>query len=209
VPPSEDAEALAGDLRARLRETVEPASQGLVFVPTRRLALDASVGATNFGEYFTYFSFFIVVSALLLALLFFRLGIEGRLRQIGILRAAGYTTGHVRRMLMAEAGALAIAGSVIGVAGAVAYAHLIVYALTTWWVGAVGTTLLEVHVSPISLVAGASAAWRLPSCAWRSRSAPWPDGRRARSSAPSRSSRPPGPSRPACGARAVWRRPPA
>jgi putative ABC transport system permease protein len=155
VPPSEDAEALAGDLRARLRETVEPASQGLVFVPTRRLALESSTGATNFGEYFTYFSFFIVVSALLLALLFFRLGIEGRLRQIGILRAAGYTTGHVRRMLMAEAGALAIAGSVIGVAGAVAYAHLIVYALTTWWVGAVGTTLLEVHVSPISLVAGA------------------------------------------------------
>jgi putative ABC transport system permease protein len=155
VPRSADAEPVAEALRARLRETVEPSSQGLVLVPTRRLALDASVGATNFGEYFTYFSFFIVVSALLLAILFFRLGIEGRLRQIGILRAAGYTTAHVRWMLLAEAGALAVAGSLIGVAGAVGYAHLIVYGLTTWWVGAVGTTLLEVHVRPISLVAGA------------------------------------------------------
>ena len=55
-----------------------------------RLALDASAGATDFGEYFTYFSFFLVVSALMLAVLFFRLGIEQRLRQMGILRAAGY-----------------------------------------------------------------------------------------------------------------------
>ena len=57
----------------------------------RRLALDASRGATDFGEYFTYFSFFIVVAALLLVVLFFRLGIEQRLRQIGVLRATGYT----------------------------------------------------------------------------------------------------------------------
>jgi putative ABC transport system permease protein len=155
VPPAEEPAAVAEALRQRLQETVEPASEGLVLVPTRRLALDASTGTTNFGEYFTYFSFFIVVSALLLALLFFRLGIEGRLRQIGILRAAGYTTAHVRRMLMAEAGALALAGSLLGVAGAVGYAHLIVYGLTTWWVDAVGTTLLEVHVRPLSLMAGA------------------------------------------------------
>ena len=110
----------------------------------------------DFGEYFTYFSFFIVVSALLLAMLFFRLGVEQRLRQIGILRAAGFTVAHVRWMLLAEAALLALAGSVLGVAGAIAYAHLIVYGLRTWWVGAVGTTLLNVHVTPPSLLLGAA-----------------------------------------------------
>jgi ABC-type lipoprotein release transport system permease subunit len=150
------AAALADSLRARLRETVAPLSQGLALVPSRELALTASAGATNFGEYFTYFSFFIVVSALLLTVLFFRLGVEQRLRQLGILRASGYTSAHIRSLLLSEAALLAACGSLLGLAGAIGYAHLIVHGLTTWWVGAVGTSLLEVHVSPLSLAAGAA-----------------------------------------------------
>ena len=97
------------------------------------------------------------MSALLLAVLFFRLGVEQRLRQIGILRAAGFTIAHVRRLLLAEALVLATAGSALGVLGAVAYGQLIVYGLRTWWRGAVGTTLLELHVSGLSLAIGAAA----------------------------------------------------
>ena len=41
---------------------------------------------------------------------------------------------------------IALAGGVVGVAGAIAYAALVVLGLRTWWVGAVGTTLLELHV---------------------------------------------------------------
>src|SRR6185503_15240476 len=98
----------------------------------------ASNGATDFGEYFTYFSFFVVVSALLLTVLFFRLGIEQRLRQIGILRAAGFTLAHLRGLLVAEGVVLALAGSAIGMAGALGYGQVIVYGLRTWWIGAVG-----------------------------------------------------------------------
>ena len=54
--------------------------------------LDASGGATDFGEYFTYFSFFLVVSALMLAALFFKLGVEQRAREVGLLRAVGFST---------------------------------------------------------------------------------------------------------------------
>jgi putative ABC transport system permease protein len=156
VAAGQDAATLAESLRARLQQDVPPASQGLVLIPSRRLALEASAGTTNFGEYFTYFSFFLVVSAILLAMLFFRLGVEQRLRQIGILRAAGYTIAHIRRMLLTEAAIIAVIGSVIGVGGALGYAHVILYGLRTWWVGAVGTTLLDVHVNPLSLAAGAT-----------------------------------------------------
>ena len=58
---------------------------GVALYPARAAALDASQGATDFGQYFTYFSFFLMVSALMLAVLFFKLGVEQRLRQIGIL----------------------------------------------------------------------------------------------------------------------------
>ena len=64
--------------------------------------LAASRGATDFGEYFTYFSFFLVFSALMLAALFFRLGVEQRAREIGLLRSVGYTSVQVRRLFLAE-----------------------------------------------------------------------------------------------------------
>ena len=113
---------------------------GMSTCPARQLALEASAGATDFGEYFTYFSFFIVVSALLLAVLFFRLGVERRLRQIGILRAAGFTIADIRRLLLTEALLLASCGALLGVAGAIGYARHHRARLRTWWVGAVGTT---------------------------------------------------------------------
>jgi putative ABC transport system permease protein len=157
VPDAVDAVQAADRLRSVLRPLLPPQAAGVTVRDVRREALAASAGATDFGEYFTYFSFFIVASALLLTLLFFRLGVEQRLREIGILRATGFTTSQLRRLLVSEALALAIAGSVIGMAGAWIYGRLIIFGLRTWWVGAVGTTQLSMHVSSTSLAIGALA----------------------------------------------------
>lgn len=155
VPEGTVAADLASRLSAELKSSVRPEAVGVSVQPVRRLATEASVGATDFGEYFTYFSFFIVVSALLLAILFFRLGVEGRLRQIGIMRAAGFTVATIRRVMLIEAVALSAIGGAIGVVGAILYGRLIMYGLRTWWVGAVGTTELALHVTPVSLIGGA------------------------------------------------------
>ena len=152
-----DPASMATTLTAELQKTLDPAELGVVLMPARELALQASAGATDFGEYFTYFSFFLVVSALLLTIMFFRLGIEGRLRQIGILRATGFTIARVRRLFLVETLILALVGSAAGILGAIGYAHAIVFGLRTWWVGAVGTTLLSVHVNAASLMLGAGA----------------------------------------------------
>ena len=88
--PGADVEALAAEARGAFRSALDPLAVGFVVYPARALAVEASAGVTDFGLYFIYFSFFLVVSALLLASLFFRLGIEQRLREIGLLRAAGY-----------------------------------------------------------------------------------------------------------------------
>jgi putative ABC transport system permease protein len=145
----------AAALDAALRRTIDPLASGLTVQDVRAQSLEASRGATDFGQYFTYFSFFLVVSALLLAALFFKLGIEQRGREVGLLRAVGFNAPRVRRLFVAEGLALAIVGSVIGVAGAIGYASLIMTALRTWWVDAVGTTALSLHVTGISLAAGA------------------------------------------------------
>ena len=86
--------------------------------------------------------------------LFFNLGIEQRLREVGTLRAVGFSAARIRRMFVAEGLILSIAGSLAGTAGAVAYAWFLLYGLRTFWRGAVGTRLLTLHVAPDSLVAG-------------------------------------------------------
>jgi putative ABC transport system permease protein len=150
-----DAAAMVARVQSSLRDALSPQAMGIVLYPAREAALTAAQGATDFGEYFTYFSFFLVVSALMLAVLFFKLGVEQRLKQIGILRASGFTMATVRRLLLVEASVLATIGGLLGVAGAIAYGQLIVHGLRTWWVGAVGTTLLNLHVTPASLATGA------------------------------------------------------
>ena len=154
--PTGDLQAEADRLGAALRSAIDPLSVGLVVYPARAMALESSAGATDFGLYFFYFSFFLVVSALLLGSLFFRLGVEQRLSEIGLLRATGFPPAAVWRVFSREAAVLSVVGSVIGVVAAVGYAEFIMWGLRTWWVDAVGTTRLSLSVSPASLVGGAA-----------------------------------------------------
>jgi hypothetical protein len=87
------------DLELKLRERLDPLRAGIAVQSVRSESLDASRGATNFGEYFVYFSFFLVVSALLLAGLFFKLNVEKRIREVGLLRAVGLPPSSVRTPL--------------------------------------------------------------------------------------------------------------
>jgi len=151
-----------------LRAMIDPGQMGLTVIPVKARGLAASEGATDFGEYFVYFSFFLMVSALLLTGLFFKLGIEQRMREIGVLRALGFSISKIRAVFLLEGAALAVAGSVLGLAGALAYGELIVLGLRTWWIGAVGTRLISLHPSIASLAAGAltGIVTGLASIAW-------------------------------------------
>ncbi len=137
-----------------LRDSLDPAQMGLTVQSVKSESMQASRGATDFGQYFTYFSFFLVVSALLLTTLFFKLGIEQRLREIGLLRALGFSIKQVRSLFLREGLLLAVIGSFVGLIGAIVYGWAMMFGLRTWWVGAVGTTLLRLHVSPTSLAIG-------------------------------------------------------
>ncbi len=147
--------AAAHDLYGRaLRAALDPLHLGFSVTPLRRQSLEASRGATDFGEYFLYFSFFLVGSALLLVGLFFRLGVEQRSVEIGLLEAVGLPAATVRKLFLTEGALLAATGGLLGLAGAGAYAALILLGLRTWWVDAVGTRLLTLHLSPAPLALG-------------------------------------------------------
>ncbi|MBI2688379.1 MAG: FtsX-like permease family protein [Acidobacteria bacterium] len=130
-----------------LTPSTDLARDGITLLLPKQQAEEASRGTTDFGEYFGYFSFFLLVSALLLTGLFFRLGIEQRLREIGLYQAVGFNRGAIRRVFFREGILLGTAGAVLGTVLGAGYSALILYALRTWWVDAVGTTGLSLHFS--------------------------------------------------------------
>ena len=153
-----DVNAVIDRVRSDTMQRLTPTAAGFTVVDVREQQMTASAGATDFGAYFSYFSFFLVVSALLIAGLFFRLSIEQRLPQIGVLRASGFSLPAVRRLFLSEGAVVVIAGSVLGVALAIGWAALMMYGLRTWWVGAVSTTRLRLSLDVVALASGALAA---------------------------------------------------
>ena len=142
---------LAGALKGR----IDPEATGFTIAAVRRSGLDASRGAVDLGEYFLYFSAFLIAAAVLMSASFFRLGIEQRVREIGTLRAVGFPVSTLKRIFLAEGGILLAIGSLLGAAGALAYGGALIAGLRTWWIGAVGTERVYLHVSWGSLAAGA------------------------------------------------------
>ena len=151
--------SLAEDLGQGLVERLPLDAYGMAFQPVKELGLGASGGATDFGGLFIGFSMFLIFSAVLLVALLFGLGVEQRVGEVGLLRAVGFPEAKVRRQLLQEASVLAILGGVLGLVGAVVYARLMMIGLSTWWLPAVGTSRLELHLSPIALLGGLVASF--------------------------------------------------
>jgi hypothetical protein len=145
----------------RLRAAIDPRDAGMALMDVRAAGREASRGSTDFGEYFAYFSFFVLVSALILAGLLFRLSVEQRARDVGTLRAMGWPAGRVAAVLISEGAVVAVIGCVLGAAGAAGYCGLVLYGLRTWWQGAVGTTALRLTISPSSLAIAAIAGFMM------------------------------------------------
>ncbi len=146
--------AFAESFGHRLIERLPLDAFGLTFQPVKQLGLAASVGSSNYSQYFLGFSFFLIISSALLVALLFSLGVEQRVAEVGLLQAVGYSSQKVRRQLLIEGGLLAVFGGLVGLAGALGYASLMMTALRTWWRPAFGTSELFLHVEPRSLVTG-------------------------------------------------------
>ncbi len=141
--PDSARQQFAADLLRRL----DPQQLGFAVTAIKEQGLAASRGSTDFGEYFVYFSSFLIAAAVLLSALFFKLMIEQRVREIGILRTAGFSIPFLRRIFVFEGICLSIAGGILGMIGSVAYGRLMIFGLRAWWVGAVGTQRLSFSVS--------------------------------------------------------------
>ncbi len=149
-------------------DRLNPQQAGFEIVPVRQQGLAASQGSTDFGEYFLYFSSFLIAAAILLSSLFFKLMTEQRAHEIGILIAAGFSSGKLRRMFLLEGAVLIFAGCLLGLLGALGYGWFMLFGLRNFWAGAVGTQRLYLNFSWRDLLIGAAcgAVFSLGAMIW-------------------------------------------
>lgn len=133
---------------------IEPADQGFLFQPIKRHGLMAASGTTPFNVLFLSFSFFIIAAAVMLVALLFRLGVEQRAGEVGIMEATGFSTTQVRRVFAMQGLVLSALAALVGTAAGAGYAWLMVYGLRTWWVDAVSTPFLQLHTTVLSFAVG-------------------------------------------------------
>ncbi len=140
------------EIRAKVRPS--PEEMGMALIPVKRQALASARGTTSFEGLFLGFSFFLMASAVMLIALLFRLGVDRRVEELGLLSSIGWSIGRVRQVWLAEAAVVAVVGAGVGVVGGVAYARLMVHGLTTWWVAATVSPFLTLHWTTKSLAIG-------------------------------------------------------
>jgi putative ABC transport system permease protein len=155
-----------------LLRDLSPAEGGLVFRPVKANALQAAGTGTDFGQLFLGFSFFLIAAALLLVGLLFRLNLDRRAAEVGLLSAVGYRRLAIFLLLLAEGSVLAAAGAVVGTFLGLLYSRLLLQLLDVLWpAGGLGS-FLQPHYTAFSLAAGAGASFAVSvlTIAWAARS---------------------------------------
>lgn len=141
-------------LELEILSHLEPARAGVVLQDIRSRSLRAANGATDFSMLFVSFSFFLIVSAIVLLALVFGLSCELRFREWGTLLAVGYRARDVTALLIREGRGIVNLGTLLGVVGGIGYAALLILGLKTLWKGAVNAPFLSLHIEPVTLVIG-------------------------------------------------------
>ncbi len=152
--PDTDIQATRTLFETEFLKRIQPEQVGFQFLSPQAEGLQASSGATDFGMLFGSLSGFIIIAVALLIAMLFRVGVEQRSREIGLLQAVGYPLASIRRRFLYEGITVAGIGSLLGCLFAVGYAQLMIFGLQTWWLPAIGTPFMELHVNLLSLITG-------------------------------------------------------
>ena len=155
VAPGSDLQATRTLFETEFLKKIQPEQVGFRFLALQSDGLQASAGATDFGMLFSSLSAFIIIAVALLVGMLFRIGVEQRSREIGVLQAIGYPLTKIRRRFLYEGGIIVGIGSLWGCLLAVGYAQLMIFGLQTWWLPAIGTPVYGTSCQRMEL-----ANWR-------------------------------------------------
>lgn len=191
----------AAAVEALLRDEVGLAAVGWQTVAVADSGAAAAEQSLPLGLLLLFASDFLILAALVLTGLLFAFTLQHRSPESGLMLAAGWSKGEVRRVVLGEVLIVAVIGAAVGVLGGLGYAWAALGALRGGWSDAVGGLAFDFHASPASVIYGwvgavlmaLGTAWWVARVLWR---------RPVRSLLAGDTAKPP---RPGAGERPWWR----
>ena len=144
------------DVQSKLLTAIDqtPGASSFELIPLKKNALAASSGSTPFDVLFLALSMFVIASGLILVSLLFRLALQSRASEVGVLKAVGLSEKSVSGVWVREMLLVCILGAVLGVLLGIGYAAIMIWGLKTWWLGAISKPIINLHIGPLSIVIG-------------------------------------------------------
>ncbi|NLA74920.1 MAG: ABC transporter permease, partial [Deltaproteobacteria bacterium] len=141
-------------INAVFEENIQPGDLGIIIEPVREQGISASRNGTDFSGLFLGLSFFILAASIILTALLFRLNLETRSGEVGILTALGFKENQVRGIFMREGFVVAVAGGIAGLLLSLVYTWCVFRILNTLWFEIVRTNVLLIKIVPLTLMTG-------------------------------------------------------
>lgn len=135
-------------------EQIRPADLGMAVEPIREQGISAAQSGTDFSSLFLGLSFFLLAAGVILTALLFRLNLETRKEEVGVLGAIGFKQKQVRNFFLWEGLAVAVIGGLLGLIVSVFYTSLVFRILNTLWYEIVRTDVLLIQIYPVTLIIG-------------------------------------------------------
>jgi ABC-type antimicrobial peptide transport system permease subunit len=135
-------------------QEISPKDLGMSIEPIREQGIHAAENGTDFSGLFIGLSFFLLLASIILTALVFRLNLETRSTQVGLLDALGFRQNHVRSFYIWEGLVISALGAATGLIASVFYTQLVFNYLNSLWFDIVRTNVLEIKILSSTLLSG-------------------------------------------------------
>ncbi len=141
-------------LEESIMGALSPLDLGFRFQNVRAEGQRAASNGVDFGELFLSLSFFVIAAAILLMVLMYRLNMESRSQEVGLLFSLGYSRKQILKLRIRESLFTVILGSIAGGFIGILYNKWMISGLNGVWNKAVHADMLEVFILPKTLLIG-------------------------------------------------------
>ncbi|MEJ5275150.1 MAG: FtsX-like permease family protein [Thermogemmata sp.] len=137
-----------------LLDQLDPQMMGMGFKSLRQIISNASKGVELFGVLFLLFSLFIIISSLLLIILVYRLSVERRSSEIGILLSLGFNKYDTMCLLLTESFSISLLGSLCGLGLGIIYCFIVLEVWSLFWPNDDIKQIIKFHIEFKSFILG-------------------------------------------------------
>jgi ABC-type antimicrobial peptide transport system permease subunit len=145
---------LASDIGSRLNSTILGGDAGISVLPVKANGIESAEGVQLLTETFLSFGVVVMISGIILAVALVGMVMEGRKREIGVLKTLGMKRGQVTTTFAFEAFFVSLISAAVGILVGLLIAFLCIFLTNTFWSNIVEGTTVTLYFTMATIVLG-------------------------------------------------------